>query len=345
MQNQSKLNRGRGRTSRRAVNNNRAQPKRSARNPMSDSLSQAKRDAVAMLASTEVVAPVPVPANSRRGDLLYAVEVNPRKLGPTLAAMATQAESWAGNFEFLLAVNGDALAKNYAIARWLPDGRLSKLPAGGDALWRLARGNPRARTTDKAKLKYNIIAGQETSASVKAPWLQTYNPRKPVEDEDPSDRNLGVFIIVSNGPPGQDITIDVDVTYEVYLMGGIPTKVIVDTSTRINNPSPPSFSAPFIPAPDVQSDYKFEFTSNSYEPPDGTYLVHHRFVGTGITALPAISVVGGTFSIISSNFQSTSGSIIYTLDATDGPTIVSLGPIAATTFTLHNMRLAPYSRT
>lgn len=343
MQSTKQVKRGNSRTPRR-VAPRRAQPKRnSAKISLSSGLNQAKKEAFASLKCTEVIAPIQVPPNSKRGDLLYAVEVNPRTLGPTLAALATQADSWAANFEFLLAVNGDALAKNYALARWLPNGLLSRLPAGGDALWKLARGDLSSKTPDKAKLKYNIIAKQETTARVQAPWLQTYNPRKPVLDEDPSDRNLGIFIIVSNGPPGQDITIDLDVSYEAYLMGNIPTSVIVNKSTRIENPNPPSITAPFQAQPIVTGDYTFEFTSNSYEPPTGRYLVSHRYTGTAITSLPAISVVGGTFTLVSSQTAATSGSTTYILDATDGPTIVTLGPIAATTLTSHTVRLAPYT--
>jgi len=307
---------------------------------------KAKKESFLRVHDSEIVAPVDVPLDAGRGDLLYAVEVGPRTLGPILAATASQAQSWAGDFTFQLYVNGSVNAKNYAIARWLPDAKLSSIPAGGIALWKLARGKTQREGTknirDKAHIKYNVVSNQY--AEVHACWEQSYNPKKPVVDDDPTEMNLGVFIIVANGPPGEAIVIDVEVRYDVFLMGPVPTEVVVDRSVRVNA-NPTSVSILFGPTATQVGEGLLVLTSNSFSVRDGKYLVTHAFVGTAMTAPPSFSVSSGTISALSLAVSATSMIATYVLTVSPGPAVVTLGSIIATTLTSHTLRLAPYSST
>lgn len=297
---------------------------------------------------TEPVDPITVPANSKRGTLLYAVEINPRKLGRILAAAASQAQSWAGNFTFQMRVNGSVNATNYALARFLPDADLSKLPNNAEELWRYVRattsGSPNKqmnRALDRAFVKFNIISDE--ASTVSASWEQSYNPIKPMSDTDPSEANLGVFVIVSNGPPLEDITIDLDVKEDVYLCGPAPRTVLTDTSVFAS--AVPTSNGALGSQFTQEGNGSLDHTNTSYTiTQPGRYLINHQFYGTGIASIPAITVSPNATKFWQWDARA-DWAVIQSLvvSFTEGVAVINIGSLTATTFTKTDIRIAPYS--
>lgn len=297
---------------------------------------------------SEPLDPIRVPPNSTFGTLLYAEECNPARLGEMLKAQASQAQSWRGNYEFKLRVNGSVNAKNYAIARWLPDADISKLPSNPERLWKYVRGTAQQDDRpDRAFVKYNIVSEQNRNSSykVKASWSGTFNPKKPIKDTDPSERSLGLFVIVSNGPPGEDITIDVDVHAKGHFYGPTPSPTLLDASTLVTA-TPSSNAQPFGSNTVVSGTGSVEATGNVLTIGNpGTFLVAIRYTGTAITQVPTI-----VFSGITPNTPLAGAITISATSATDVFRItvpsagtMTFGTITAASFTSISVRLAPYT--
>lgn len=310
-------------------------------------LAEAKSRSFAEIHNTEPVAPITVPSNSVRGDLLYSVEVNPQMLGRILAANATQAQSWAGNVSFIMRVNGSVNSTNYAVARWLPDADLSELPTDKEARWRYVRANSTGLLTNKKKkaldrafIKYNVVSEQsESQQTVNASWVQSYNPIKPIRDDNASTQNLGLFVIVSNGPPGEEITIDLDCKYDVYFCGPAPRDVLLNNSLRAVI-SPVSPSVYFGTITSDTGPGSFTYTSNSYTLPAGNYLISHTYQGTGIASNPIKTVTAGcTFANSSATGTATIYADMFYLKAPTACT-VTMTALPATTFTSWTLNVA-----
>lgn len=297
---------------------------------------------------SEPLSPIVVPSDSAMGTLLYAEECNPARLGEILRAQASQSQSWRGDYVFKMRVNGSVNAKNYAIARWLPDADKSKLPLNKDRLWKYVRGTAQDdQRPDRAFVKYNIISetNRNSSFSVRASWKGTFNPKKPIDDTDPSERSLGLFVIVSNGPPGEAITIDVDVHAVGKFYGPTPTPTIINSAAAVTA-TPTSLSTPFGVNTVVQGPGSVDATGNKLmvDSP-GEYLVAIRYVGTGITAVPTIIFTNMTPSTPLAGaltISPTSATDVFRIIVPTAGTM-SFGPISATTFTSITVRIAPYT--
>jgi len=190
------------------------------------------------------------------------------------------------------------------------------------------------RALDRAFIKYNVVSEQpETQQTVRASWVQSYNPINPIRDDNASTRNLGIFIIVSNGPPGEDITIDLDCKYDIYFCGPAPRSVAIDNSLRatmvpsgLNNyfqtittrTGPGAFTNPNL---------------QSYTLPAGQYFITQTYIGSGITAAPAKTITSGCTI---STFTSVGGGTVlgesFYINAPK-PCTISLGNLPASTFT------------
>lgn len=297
---------------------------------------------------SEPLDPIQVPTNSPLGTLLYVEECNPARLGEILRAQATQAQSWRGSYEFKLRVNGSVNAKNYAIARWLPDADVSKLPTNPQRLWKYVRGTAQDdNRPDRAFVKYNIVSepNRNSSYKVRASWSGTFNPKKPIDDTDPSERSLGLFVIVSNGPPGEAITIDVDVHARGHFYGPTPSPTLINTSSVVNA-TPSSLSQPFGPTTIIQGIGSVDAAGNvlTIKNP-GTFLVAIRYNGTGITQVPTIVFNGiqSTTPLTGAlTISATSATDVFRIDVPTSGTM-TFGSITATTFTAIIVRLAPYT--
>lgn len=325
----------------------RRRPKPRPQHVSAQFIAEAKSRSFAELHNTEPVAPIIVPDNSERGDLIYAVEVNPQNLGRILAANATQAQSWAGNISFGMRVNGSVNSKNYAVARWLPDADLSELPNDKEARWRYVRAESsgllnkrKKKATDRAFIKYNVVSEQPDSQhTVTASWAQSYNPIKPIRDDNPSTQNLGLFVIVSNGPPGESITIDLDCKYDIYFCGPAPRGVFINNSLRAYM-TPSGTSNYFANITSESGPGSFSYTTNSYTLPAGEYFLVHTYVGTGITGPPVKTLTPGcTISTINSAGTATTLAEYFYLKAPTSCTI-TFAPLPATTFTSWIMNVA-----
>lgn len=297
---------------------------------------------------SEPLSPIVVPADSAMGTLLYAEECNPARLGEILRAQASQSQSWRGDYVFKMRVNGSVNAKNYAIARWLPDADKSKLPLNKDRLWKYVRGTAQDdNRPDRAFVKYNIISetNRNSSFSVRASWKGTFNPKKPIDDTDPSERSLGLFVIVSNGPPGEAITIDVDVHAVGKFYGPTPTPTIINSAIAVTA-TPTSLSIPFGPNTTVQGPGSASATGTvlSVDSP-GEYLVAIRYTGTGITGVPNILFSNMTPTTPLSGALCLSPTVATDVFRITVPTAgtMTFGAIAATTFTSITVRIAPYT--
>jgi hypothetical protein len=333
---------------RRAIRRGPQPGRQNNRNPAQNPLQHAIDRHFVHVMETEPVDPIAVPSTSQRGTLLYAVEINPRKLGRILAAAATQAQSWAGNFTFKMRVNGSVNATNYALARFLPDADLSKLPNNADELWRYVRattsGKPSKnmdRALDRAFVKYNIISDESTTVS--ANWEQSYNPIKPMTDTDPSEENLGVFVIVSNGPPSEDITIDLDVKEDVYLCGPAPRTVQYDNSVFVS--AVPNSNGVLGSNFTQIGNGSVDHTNNSYTiTQPGRYLITQRFVGTGISSSPAVTTSpNAPFAFFWEARESTTIVQSYVVEFTEGVAVITIGTISATSLASTNIRIANFS--
>lgn len=297
---------------------------------------------------SEPLDPIRVPSDSSFGTRLYVEECNPARLGEILRAQASQAQSWRGSYEFKLRVNGSVNAKNYAIARWLPDADITKLPTNPERLWKYVRGTAQDDDRpDRAFVKYNIVSEQNRNSSykVKASWSGTFNPKKPIQDTDPSERSLGLFVIVSNGPPGEDITIDVDVHARGHFYGPTPSPTLIDSSARITA-TPASLAQPFGVNTDIQGTASVQAAGNVLTIGNpGTFLVTIRYIGTAITQVPTIVFNGvspdtplaGAITI-----SATSATDVFRITVPSSGTM-TFGAINATTFTAITVRLAPYT--
>lgn len=287
---------------------NRAQgnkKKRRSRNTTKDwfrnspSLTKARGLHCDVIDVTEPLESIIVPADSPRGTKLQAIEINPLTLGKSLQARGLQNQSWAGNFRFHVRTNGSVNTRNYAQVKFLPNASLANLPADGNELWRTVR----AKTTRLAKqgksdrefVKFNIISDRECTVDV--PWDASFNPIKPVQDSDESERSLGVLIFVSNGPPGEAMQLDIDVDCFVYFCGPTPRSVMLNNSVLVTG-TPSSLTTPF-------ATYTVKGPGSTQVDPSlitlrpGTYSIDIRWIGTGITVQPPVI----TSVAVTNNYQ------------------------------------------
>jgi hypothetical protein len=179
---------------------------RGVNNPMS----RMNANAPLRIQTTERVVTLTIPVNSQPGDLLYVLKNNPTS-SPRVRVITSQHDSWHGDTHVEVETTGNAFAKNFLLIRHVPNGDETRLPAPGQNLLNFAEAYSRKGETCKLQLDSNA------KGRVSAPWrLTSYNPNKPILDTDPSECNNGLYIIVSNGSPGQD-PVDITIRFHVNI--------------------------------------------------------------------------------------------------------------------------------
>jgi hypothetical protein len=195
-------------------------------------------NAVSYLRGTERVVTLTIPTTSKAGDLLYTLEGNPNS-APRARAVASQFDSWSSPLELEVETTGNAFSKNFILIRHLPNGDPNRLPPPGQSLLNVAEAYDRRDESVKLQLDSNA------KGVCKAPWSLSYNPRKPIEDTDASERNLGLFIIVSNGSPGAEpVDITIRLRYDFRFYGPIYQPLSPNTSQILTNTTT-SLATPF----------------------------------------------------------------------------------------------------
>lgn len=314
----------------------------------SDPLSKARNLAFQTIEATEWIQTVIVPTASARGELLATIEVSPQAFRLAKAA-STQAQSWAGDFKFGLRTNGSVNAKNYCIGRFLPNAEPSVIPQDPVERWAFIRSSRKLATNGKKQaddeykiLKYNVISDQ--IVTIDAPWKYSYNPIKPVIDDNPTEANLGLFVIVGNGPPGEDVVVDIEVSYKIYLIGPTPRSVLVDNSVALKA-TPSGLNAPIgTSISETGNGYISILGTNTIViPTAGNYLVNLFYTGTGITGNPAVTISNGLSTGAFPTFNATSASLSFSLSVPNGNCNLVLGALPASTFTLFQFKLAPFT--
>jgi len=223
-------------------------------------------NSVSYLRGTERVLTLTIPTTSKAGDLLYMLEGNPLS-APRARAVASQFDSWSSPLELEVETTGNAFSKNFILIRHLPNGDPARIPPSGQSLLNIAEAYDRKDESVKLQLDSNA------KAVCRAPWNLSYNPRKPIQDTDPSERNLGVFIIVSNGSPGtESVDITIRFRYDFRFYGPIYSPLVVDASQQLQNTTT-SVSSPFTGAT-VQGPGTAVFTGNVIRFTEaGSYMV------------------------------------------------------------------------
>lgn len=291
------------------------------------------------LNGTERVATVTIPVASTPGQLLFTLENNPNS-APRAKAVASQFDSWHSTTEIEVETTGNAFAKNFIIIRHIPNGDPSRIPSDPQSLLNFSEAYSRKGESFKLQLDSN------GKGVVRAPWTGiSYNPRKPVNDTDPSERNNGLFIIVSNGSPGAepvDITIRYRYSFKFY--GPIFQSLLPNLSFLLTGGSGFTPAAPFPANMVVSGPGVLSRDSNSITLRPGDYLLNANFNGTGITAGFTPISPGITFSPIALSVGATQSTQIWSFSLPSTATILFLS-LAATTVSSVSVRAAPYDLT
>lgn len=277
-----------------------------------------------------------IPVDSKPGDLLYTLENNPTS-APRSSAIATQFDSWHGVTSVQVESTGNAFAKNFIVIRHVPNGDPARLPAPGQGLLNIAESYSRKGESVKLQLDSNA------KPFCTAPWRGiSYNTRKPILDSDPSERNNGLFIFVSNGSPGTE-TVDITIRYkyDFHFYGPLYTGILPNLSGNIFPTTAVSPTAPLGTVRTTLGSSIIASTSTTFTVIPGKYLFTFNCVGTVITGQMSISTSSGTLTQPTGIFSATGSSRIAFLD-TQANAVITIAPIPATTVTSTNFFLAPY---
>nr|QYF49508.1 MAG: structural polyprotein [Heilongjiang sediment hepe-like virus 3] len=159
---------------------------------------------------TEFLSFIPVPIATTLGTSLFVLEANPTKF-PRLAIFASQYKQWKGDISLKVESLGNAFATSSVSVAFIPDPNPAELPTDPTSLLRVINSAPSQR---------NLHLQSQGSTSVNAPWKLSTNPWKFVQDDDPSDRANGLFVIVANGSPGTvEVPLKVSASYNVLFQG------------------------------------------------------------------------------------------------------------------------------
>lgn len=283
----------------------------------------------------ERVATITITPETTPGQLLYKLEANPSS-APRSGVMATQFDSWSGTCHMEVETTGNAFSKNYVILKHAPNGDPDRVPAEPDTLLNFAESGNRRGDTTRLQLDSN------RTAQVTAPWSLSYNPKKPILDSDPSERNNGVFILVANGTPGAEtVTLTVRFIYSFRLYGPVAKQLIPNVSGLLqstsSDPAAP-FSGATISGPGITT---FSPTTISFLP--GRYLVSFSNRGTGLAGGPNPTLSNGTVAVLQNSLSDTSQTKTFIFDSPTLPTIATFGTEVATTLTNTDVYAAPYT--
>lgn len=285
----------------------------------------------------ERVATFTIPTTSQPGDLLFTLQNNPTS-APRSSAIASQFDSWHGVTSIQVESTGNAFAKNFVVIRHVPNGDPARLPAPGQPLLNVAESYSRRGESIKLQLDSNA------KPFCTAPWRGiSYNTRKPILDDDPSERNNGLFIIVSNGSPGTEpVDITVRYKYDFHFYGPLYTGILPNLSGRISTTASTTPAAPLGVNPTIDGNSIISTTANTFTLIPGNYLLSYGFSGTAVTGQISISASSGTLTQLVGTF-STTGSSRSAFLQTQSNTVVTIATLPATTVVSTSVIVAPYS--
>lgn len=296
-------------------------------------------NAISTLNGTERVATITIPTSSTPGQLLYTLENNPNS-APRAKAVASQFDSWHSVTDIEVETTGNAFAKNFLIIRHIPNGDPSRIPTDPQSLLNFAEAYSRKGESFKLQLDSN---GKGT---VRAPWNGvSYNPRKPINDIDPSERNNGLFIIVSNGSPGADpVDITIRYRYSFKFYGPIFQPLLPNTSSSLTGGSGFTTTAPFPLNMTLAGPAVVSRTTNSLTLRPGEYLLTAGITGTGITTALNPASPGIVFNAIAAPITFTSATQYnqawsFSLPST---ATITFGTLVATTISALSIYIAPF---
>jgi len=235
-----------------------------------------------MIKDVERLTTISIPTSTTAGQLLYNVTANPMNC-PRLSATASQFDTWHGHMIMEVETTGNAFSKDFVVLRHLANGDPSRLPTVASTLLNLAETSERKGEQARLQLDCN------KRASVSAIWSESYNPRKPLIDSDPSECNLGQFIIVSNGSPGTDpVSLVVRMRYQIHFYSPIYEPWVYDTSkVFIGAGGGISNTNLFGNAPTISGNGSETVSGNVVTLPKiGPYTVAYIVGGTGIGSGP-----------------------------------------------------------
>nr|WGZ60528.1 structural polyprotein [Bastrovirus sp.] len=285
----------------------------------------------------ERVATFTIPTTSKPGDLLFTLQNNPTS-APRSSAIASQFDSWHGVTSIQVESTGNAFAKNFVVIRHVPNGDPARLPAPGQPLLNIAESYSRRGESIKLQLDSN------TKPFCTAPWRGiSYNTRKPILDDDPSERNNGLFIIVSNGSPGAEpVDITVRYKYDFHFYGPLYTGILPNLSGRITTGAGTTPTAPLGTVPTIEGNSIIASTANTFTLIPGNYLLSYGFSGTAVTGQISISASAGVLTQHVGTF-STTGSSRSAFLQTQANTVITISALPATTVLSTSVIAAPYS--
>lgn len=280
-------------------------------------------NSISTLNGTERVATITIPVNSVAGQLLYSLENNPNS-APRASAVASQFDSWHSVTELEVETTGNAFAKNFIVIRHVPNGDPSRIPTEPQSLLNFAEAYSRRGESYKLQLDSN------NKGIVRAPWQGvSYNPRKPINDSDPSERNNGLFIIVSNGSPGTDpVDITIRYRYSFKFYGPIYTPVVPALIDHIRGvtPSPTSL---FGLSPVVTGPGSATATGNTitFQEP-GDRLIYLNLAGTVTFTSPILVSVsaGNLVTNLATVFNAAQSTLLAKVRTTIPNAVVTFTP-------------------
>lgn len=237
----------------------------------------------------ERVTQITVPTTVTPGTLLYQLPANPLS-APRLQSTASQFDSWYGNITLEVETTGNSFNTDYVVLRHVPNGDPGRLPTNALNLLNLAETSDRNGESAKLQLDANRIA------RVSARWSESYNPRKPIIDTDPSECNNGLFIIVADGSPGTtSVNLTVRLRYNISFYGPIVNPQIANSSQLFTGVAPLS-GTNFLGASPTSIGFGSATASgNVVNLPIGQYIITSYATGTGLVA-PTATFVGATVS-------------------------------------------------
>jgi hypothetical protein len=166
-----------------------------------------------------------VETDSTLGQSLFQLEVNPSQV-PRLAIIASQYKQWRGRMSLTVESLGNAFSTSSVALAFIPDPDPAELPADPTDLLRVVESAP-----SRADLHLQAVSTKTVTAN----WDLTTNPWKFVEDDDPSDRSNGLFLLVSYGSPGDTpVNLRIGVSYDITFQGNTfkPANAIVPITAR-----------------------------------------------------------------------------------------------------------------
>lgn len=298
-----------------------------------------RMSAPCVMSNTERVSTILIPTTVTPGTLLYVLPVNPTS-APRASATASQFDSWFGNVSLEVETTGNAFSKDYVVVKHVPNGDPARLPSNVLNTLNFAESSDRAGDSRKLQLDSN------QRVVVTAPWSESYNPKKPILDDDPSDCNNGLFIIVANGSPGTDpVSLTVRLKYNFHFFGPIFVPILTDNSNDLVGNGSLATNSIFGATPIITGLGELSAAINTVTVPfPGRYLVAASFVGTVLTGSPTVvASSGSTITSYVSSFTLLESTLYFVFTSTIPSATFTFSSLFANTIVSSNLRIASYS--